>query len=316
MGEGTAIDGGIALLDKPGGITSHDAVARLRRALGTKKVGHAGTLDPMATGLLILGVGPATRLLTHLVGLDKVYEATIRLGATTTSDDADGELLVARDASGIEDAAIAAGIARLTGEISQRPSAVSAIKVDGVRAHERVRAGETVELRARPVTIHEFAQLAVRREAGWIDLDVRVHCSSGTYIRALARDLGEDLGVGGHLTRLRRTAVGPFPVEAAQPVPEWRPRDATEAGPRIPLLDPSEVAGRLFPTVLLTAPQAADLANGKRLELDAPDAPIVAALAPDGRLVGLVALERGRTRVRTNFPVPTQAARTGQDGAS
>lgn len=311
------IGGGVVLLDKPAGITSHDAVARLRRALGTKKVGHAGTLDPMATGLLVLGVGPATRLLTHLVGLDKVYAATIRLGATTTSDDADGDLLVTKDASGVEDAAITAGIAALTGEISQRPSAVSAIKVDGVRAHERVRAGEHVELKARPVTIHAFVPLALRREADRIDLDVRVHCSSGTYVRALARDLGEDLGVGGHLTRLRRTAIGPFQVADAQPVPEWRARDAADgSSPRIHLRTPAEVAERLFPSVRLDGQQAADLANGKRLELDTPDAPTVAALAPDGRLVGLVAIERGRTRVLTNFPVPSQRAGSGQDGVS
>ncbi len=308
MGEGTTTHGGIALLDKPGGITSHDAVARLRRALGTKKVGHAGTLDPMATGLLLLGVGPSTRLLTHLVGLDKVYEATIRLGEATTSDDADGERIAAADASGVTDAAIAAGIAALAGDISQRPSAVSAIKVDGVRAHQRVREGETVELAARPVTIHAFDLLDSRRAGPRIDLDVRVHCSSGTYIRALARDLGEGLGVGGHLIRLRRTAIGPFSIDEAEPVPEWRARDEAGAPARIHLRHPAEVAARLFATLSLDAAQAADLANGKRLEVDAADADIVAALDPDGRLVGLIAIERGRTKVLTNFPV--------QDGVS
>jgi len=308
VGEASTTTNGIALLDKPQGITSHDAVARLRRALDMKKVGHAGTLDPMATGLLILGAGPATRLLTHLVGLDKVYEATIRLGESTRSDDAEGERLAAVDASRTADAAIAEGIARLTGPIQQRPSAVSAIKVDGVRAHERVRAGEEVELRARPVTIHEFVLLATRRHGAVIDLDVRVRCSSGTYIRALARDLGEGLGVGGHLTRLRRTSIGPFDVQDAQPVPEWRARETTEPAPRIRLLSPAAVAAELFPVLRLDAGQAADLANGKRLALDAADQPTAAAIAPDGRLVGLVALERGRTRVLTNFPV--------QDGVS
>jgi len=308
VGEANGARNGIALLDKPAGITSHDAVARLRRALDTRKVGHAGTLDPMATGLLILGVGPSTRLLTHLVGLDKVYEATIRLGQRTRSDDADGELLAETDASGVIAEAIDAGIARLTGPLQQRPSAVSAIKVDGVRAHERVRAGEEVELRARPVTVHEFALLATRRHGAVIDLDVRVHCSSGTYIRALARDLGADLGVGGHLTHLRRTRVGPFGVADAEPVPEWRAREATEPAPRIRLMGAAEVASELFTVLRLDAQQAADLANGKRLALGAPDAPTAAALAPDGRLVGLVAIEGGRTRVLTNFPV--------QDGVS
>ncbi len=331
---------GIALLDKPQGITSHDAVARLRRALGTKKVGHAGTLDPMATGLLILGVGPSTRLLTHLVGLDKEYVATIRLGVATTSDDADGEVVAVRaaaiSASGAGEltrGGIEARIARLSGVIRQRPSAVSAIKVDGVRAYDRVRAGEAVELAPRVVTVSEFALLAIRSavaatpdgaELPVTDLDVRVRCSSGTYIRALARDLGEDLGVGGHLTALRRTEVGPFLVADAVPVPAWRERDAGSAGtaalpvpppagapagdrtqassPEVVLLSPATVAARLFPVVSLTASEAADLANGKRLEVDAGDADTAAALAPDGRLVGLVEVRNGRTRVLTNFP--------------
>ena len=294
---------GIALLDKPGGITSHDAVARLRRALGTRKVGHAGTLDPMAIGLLILGVGPSTRLLTHLVGLDKEYTATIRLGVATSTDDAEGEVVSAGGAAGVTETAIQEGVAALTGDIRQRPSSVSAIKVDGVRAYDRVRAGETVELAARAVTIREFALLA-RRDASAdeaadpvVDLDVRVRCTSGTYIRALARDLGEGLGVGGHLTALRRSAVGPFRVEDAVPVPEWN-----EAGEPVPLLAPAEVAARLFPVLRLTAPAAADLANGKRVAADMPDADAVAALAPDGRLVGLVEVRGGRTRVLTNFP--------------
>ena len=287
----------------------------------------------MATGLLILGVGPSTRLLTHLVGLDKTYEATIRLGVATTTDDADGEsvsVVPARysttGAGGLNGGILQDEISRLTGEISQRPSAVSAIKVDGVRAYERVRAGEQVELAERRVTVHSFDVLDVREGAtsagehdpgDWspspvVDLDVRVRCSSGTYIRALARDLGERLGVGGHLTALRRTAVGPFLVEDAAPVPE-RVSGAQSASsplgsevvaqPPIPLLAPAEVAGRLFPVVHLTGIEAADLANGKRLELDAPDAPITAAVAPDGRLVGLVEVRQRRTRVLTNFPV-------------
>ena len=294
---GSAVNG-ILLLDKPQGITSHDAVARMRRALGTKKVGHAGTLDPMATGLLILGVGPATRLLTHLVGLDKEYAATIRLGRATTTDDAEGEPIGPAPIGppAVSDAEIAAGVRALTGTILQRPSAVSAIKVGGVRAYQRVRAGEEVELAERPVTIRAFDITAIHR-GDWIDLDVRVACSSGTYIRALARDLGEALGVGGHLTALRRTRVGPFAVSEARRVPE---RDEPFAGEP---LEPAAVAARLFPVLRLDEDAAGDLRNGKRIAVDAPDAPTVAALAPDGRLVGLVAVTGGSARVITNFPV-------------
>lgn len=307
----TPAPNGILLADKPQGLTSHDVVARTRRALGTKKVGHAGTLDPMATGLLVLGAGPSTRLLTHLVGLDKEYFATIRLGQATTTDDAEGEILVpgpsaAGSASGIErvtDDAIAAGIAALTGEILQRPSSVSAIKVDGRRAYDRVRAGEDVELAARKVTVRAF-ELISRRPASsstggnddLIDLEVRVECTSGTYIRALARDLGEALGVGGHLTVLRRTRVGPFTVRDALQVPAFGDPYAGN------LLDPGVVAGRLFPTLHLDTEQATDLANGKRVQVAHPDATMAAAIAQDGRLVGLVSVENGRTRVITNFP--------------
>lgn len=214
---------GLILVDKPGGWTSHDVVARVRRLAGTRKVGHAGTLDPMATGLLILGLNSSTRLLTYIVGADKEYLATIRLGATTTTDDAEGDVVTEADppaVAAVSDEDIARGIRALTGEIEQVPSAVSAIKVDGKRAYARVRAGEEVVLQARAVTIAEFELLAARRLPDpatpvAIELDVRVVCSSGTYIRSLARDLGADLGVGGHLTALRRTRVGPFEVREA-----------------------------------------------------------------------------------------------------
>ncbi len=308
---------GVLLVDKPQGITSHDAVARARRALGTKKVGHAGTLDPMATGLLVLGVGPATRLLTYVVGLDKEYTATIRLGQSTTTDDAEGEILGENAVDGVTEDAVRAGIAALTGDILQRPSSVSAIKVDGRRAYDRVRAGEDVELPERAVRVRAFEVVAERRvpssgprestglpgpshEIEVIDLDVRVECSSGTYIRALARDLGEALGVGGHLTALRRTRVGPFDVRDAVPLgldTGFAVLDAREQ-----LREPTEVASRLFPVLALDAEQAADLANGKRIRVDHPDASTAAAVAPDGRLVGLVAVEHGRIRVLTNFP--------------
>lgn len=284
---------GILLVDKPQGITSHDVITRARRAIGTRKVGHAGTLDPMATGLLVLGVNAATRLLTWVVGLDKEYTATIRLGAASTTDDAEGELGAARDTSHVTDAAVAAGTAALTGPILQRPSSVSAIKVDGRRAYALVREGEQVELAERPVTISEFAVLETRRTDGWLDLDVRVACSSGTYIRALARDLGESLGTGGHLTVLRRTRIGPFAVASASSLD-----DDLAAH----MLEPADVASTLFERVDLTPEQAVDLGHGKRIALGATGAGTLAAVAPDGRLVGLVENVAGRAHVLVNFP--------------
>jgi tRNA pseudouridine55 synthase len=281
---------GILLVDKPGGLTSHDVVARTRRAAGTRKVGHAGTLDPMATGLLVLGLNSSTRLLTYLVGLDKEYFATIRLGTTTTTDDAEGETVSTSSTHGVTDEAIADGIAALTGEISQVPSSVSAIKVDGKRAYALVREGETVELKPRAVTIGAFELLARRGD----ELDVRVECSSGTYIRALARDLGAALAVGGHLTALRRTRIGPFSVAEAS---ELEDIDVA-AG----LIEPTAAASRLFPTLTLDAQQAVDLAHGKRFSVDAPDGSPVAAVAETGRLVGLVTIADGRLSPLVNFP--------------
>ena len=285
---------GVLLVDKPAGITSHDVVARTRKFVGTRKVGHAGTLDPMATGLLVLGINNSTRLLTWVVGLDKEYTATIRLGASSTTDDAEGELsqrCTPTALAAVTEAALAEGIARLTGAISQRPSSVSAIKVDGKRAYALAREGAGVVLEARSVTVSAFDLLAVRR-GGWIDLDVRVECSSGTYIRALARDLGQSLGVGGHLTALRRTRIGPFGVAEAVEI------GAEMAGS---LLTPAAAAARLFHSLPLTQDQATDLSNGKRIEL--PDSPGVhAAVAPDGRLIGLLEVVDGRARVLVNFP--------------
>lgn len=289
--------GGILLLDKPQGPTSHDLVARTRRALGTRKVGHAGTLDPMATGLMILGVESATRLLTYLVGLDKEYTATIRLGQATTTDDAEGDILAGIDASPVTDAAVADAIAPLTGDIQQVPSTFSAIKVDGRRAYDRARSGEEVELKPRAVTVSAFEILDTRREGTLVDLDVRVAVSSGTYVRALARDLGSALGVGGHLTALRRTRVGPFSVDEAGAPDDDPAGDLADA-----LRAPAEVAGRLFPTVELDADSAVALTHGKRVAVSVPDAPIVAALTPDGRLGGLVTVENGSARVLVNFP--------------
>lgn len=295
---------GILLVDKPQGVTSHDVVARARRLLGTRKVGHAGTLDPMATGLLLLGVDSSTRLLTYLVGLDKEYIATIRLGVATDTDDAEGETTATADASGVDDGAIAQGIAALTGSIEQIPSTFSAIKVHGRRAYDLARSGEDVTLAGRPVMIHAFDLLAVRREGEIIDLDVRVTCSSGTYIRALARDLGVDLGVGGHLTALRRTRVGPFAVVDGSVLPDPRqdPETAAAFEGESRLLAPADVAGRLFPAIALTGEQSRDIAHGKRVELDHPDVDIAAAVTPEGRLAALIELRRGRARVLLGLP--------------
>jgi len=203
---------GIVVVDKPAGMTSHDVVARLRRIFGTRKVGHAGTLDPMATGVLVAGIERGTKLLAHLVAQDKVYETTIRLGAATTTDDAEGDVVEKHDASGVTDGEVRAEAAKLTGAIMQVPSKVSAIKIGGRRAHELVRAGEEVEIPPREVTVHSFDLGEIRRHGEFVDVDARVHCSSGTYIRSLGRDMGAALGVGGAsdcLATLTRRVVLP-----------------------------------------------------------------------------------------------------------
>jgi len=294
-------------IDKPSGHTSHDVVARARRALGTRKVGHAGTLDPMATGLLTLGVGASTRLLTYLVGLDKQYETTMVLGRATTTDDAEGEALGEAAPPAALDAVtpdrLAREVATLTGAIEQRPSAVSAIKVDGRRAYDRVRAGEEVELPARAVTVAHFEVLDVRRlpdgvdGAACIEVDARIDCSSGTYIRALARDLGAALGVGGHLSALRRTRVGPFLLDRAIDLDRLAEQGADA------LASASAVAEELFPVLRLDAQQTIDLGHGKKLAVtDHDDADTVAAVAEDGRLVALISVRRGVGRTLVGFP--------------
>ncbi|HEY9308204.1 MAG TPA: tRNA pseudouridine(55) synthase TruB [Microbacterium sp.] len=310
---------GILLVDKPRGITSHDVVARARRALGTRKIGHAGTLDPMATGLLVLGVEGATRLLTFIVGLDKTYEATIRLGVATDTDDAEGQVVSVTDAA-LDSPAIRAGIAALTGRISQVPSTYSAIKVDGRRAYDLARAGEDVQLKAREVTVSRFEVLAERRLStgsgivagdagaagagsempGVIDVDVVVDCSSGTYIRSLARDLGAALGVGGHLTSLRRTRIGPFDVAGAPGVEDLA--DAT-------MVDPATAAGAVLGRFEVTGDEARDLRHGKRLLGAAGRLPATpaAAIDPDGGLVGVV--ERRGDDVKSAMNMPEGGAR-------
>lgn len=299
-----SLPNGILLVDKPAGITSHGVVARARRALGTRKVGHAGTLDPMATGLLVLGVGPATRLLTYVVGADKTYEATIRLGRSSSTDDAEGELsdLAPREQlDALDDAAIGAAALPLTGVILQRPSAVSAIKVDGQRAYARVRAGEDVELAARAVTVSRFAVGPARHTADGVDVDATIDCSSGTYIRALARDLGHALGVGGHLTALRRTRIGPLGVDEAVDLDGDLPAA---------LLSPAELAARLFPVIAFGAEDAVALGHGKRVRVPdtegetsgPPEGGPIAALDPSGRLIGLIERRGAVARVLANFP--------------
>ncbi len=276
----TETPAGIVVVDKPAGLTSHDVVARLRRILTTRKIGHAGTLDPMATGVLVCGVGRGTKLLGHLALDTKAYTATVRLGAATTTDDAEGETITTADASDVDEAAVRAGMAELTGAIEQVPSSVSAIKVDGQRAYARVRAGEEVVLPARPVTVSAFELLALRRTGPFLDLDVAVECSSGTYVRALARDLGAGLAVGGHLTALRRTRVGPFGLEHA------RSLEQLAAAPALSLpLDAAVDAA--FPRRDVDADLATDLSHGRSLPT-AGIAGTYGVFAPDGRALALV----------------------------
>jgi tRNA pseudouridine55 synthase len=289
------------VVDKPAGWTSHDVVGKARGLLGTRKVGHAGTLDPMATGVLVLGVERATKLLGHLSLDTKTYTATIRLGLATTTDDAEGEPLDGADAAGLDEAAVRAGVAALTGDLQQVPSTVSAIKVDGRRAYDRVRAGEDVELAARPVRVARFDVEALRRGDGVLDLDVVVDCSSGTYVRALARDLGAALRtadgrpVGGHLTALRRTRVGPFTLEHARTIDELVAETNGPAGRASLSLDLDAATGTAFPRLDVDDATATDLSHGRPLPARGQPG-TVAVFGPDGHVVGLVADDRGRAR--------------------
>ena len=271
---------GILVVDKPAGVTSHQVVGRVRRLMGTRKVGHAGTLDPMANGVLIVGINRATRLLGHLSLHDKDYTATMRLGVGTVTDDAEGEVTATTDASAIDDEAIGAAMLRQTGQIQQVPTAVSAIKVNGQRAYAKVRAGEDVVLQPRAVTVSRFEATAIRRQGQVVDVDVEVTCSSGTYVRALARDVGADLGVGGHLTALRRTRVGPFDLTAACP-------DIFAEGAVTPTpMTMAEAAALSFPIVHVTADQEAAIGVGRRLNITVP-AEVTAMIAETGELLAL-----------------------------
>ena len=275
---------GLVIVDKPAGWTSHDVVARLRRLAGTRRVGHAGTLDPMATGVLVVGVGRATRLLGHLTVTDKTYEATIRLGATTVTDDAEGEVTGGASAAEVTDEAIAAGIGDLTGPIQQVPSAVSAVKIDGVRSYKRVRSGENVELAPRPVVVRRFDVSAVRRTGPFVDVDAHVECSSGTYVRALARDLGAALGVGGHLTALRRSAVGPYGLGEA--------RTLDALAERFEVMPLAAAAAAAFPRLDVDHETAVRVSHGAPLEPMGLGPGPVAIFGPDGTLLSL-AEDRG-----------------------
>ena len=272
-------------MDKPAGMTSHDVVSRVRREFGTRKVGHAGTLDPMATGVLILGIERGTKFLAHMVTATKAYNATISLGASTTTDDFEGEIISQTSAAHITDAEILSAIANLTGDIMQKPAKVSAIKIDGRRAYQRVRDGEDVDIPARPVTVNRFEVLESRQSPR--EVDVVVECSSGTYIRSLARDLGEALGVGGHLTALRRTEVGPFSLDDASPL------DSMELS-----LNLDEALVRCYPRLDVTAEESHKLAMGQWLEPRGVKG-TYAAVGPDGRSIALVK-EKGK-RLSTVF---------------
>jgi tRNA pseudouridine55 synthase len=304
--------GGLLVVDKPAGWTSHDVVARARRLCGTRRVGHAGTLDPMATGVLVLGVERGTKLLTFLVGCDKAYAATIRLGMATLTDDAEGETTSARGVDDVPalEAALPSAVTALTGAIEQVPSSVSAIKVKGVRSYARVRQGDTVDLPARPVTVSRFDVVSVRPatttpEVGpaidVVDVDVEVEVSSGTYVRALARDLGEALGVGGHLTALRRTRVGRFGIEAAVSLDDLAAASEADGPDGVPLLPIAEAARAQLPVHEVSAEEAVALGHGQRIASAVDGAEAVAAIDPTGRLVAVLDESRPTARAKVVF---------------
>lgn len=281
---------GFALVDKPQGWTSHDVVGRLRRLYGQRRVGHAGTLDPMATGVLVVGLGAATRLLRFVQGQPKTYEATIRVGQGSVTDDAEGEIT---ESPGWEwdPAGLSAAVSALTGDILQVPSAVSAVKVNGVRSYARVRSGEQVELAARPVYIARFEVIGQPRiEGNHVDLDVLVQCSSGTYVRALARDLGVRLGSAAHLTALRRTAVGPIGVEECAPLGQEPPS----------VVSAEDLVSRVLPVLAVSDEEGAALRNGQRLHVNAGDGTYVVLVA--GQWQSVVAVTDGQTRIEVNAP--------------
>jgi tRNA pseudouridine55 synthase len=279
---------GFLVVDKAPAMTSHDVVAVARKALGTRKVGHAGTLDPMATGVLVLGFGNGTRLLQYITDGDKSYIATVVLGAATVTDDQEGEVISEVDASNISDEQIKSGLSKMVGEIQQRPSSVSAVKVAGERAYDRVRAGEVFELAARTITISSLVVLDIRRTGTRIEIDIDVTCSAGTFIRAIARDLGDDLTVGGHLSSLRRTRVAGFAIDQAITFEALKSQD-------FKTLELSDVARQTFTVRELALDEVAELSFGRPLTSNASDE-IFAALSPDNRLIALLKNEIGKAK--------------------
>jgi tRNA pseudouridine55 synthase len=279
---------GFLVVDKAPAMTSHDVVAVARKALGTRKVGHAGTLDPMATGVLVLGFGNGTRLLQYITDGDKSYVATVVLGAATVTDDQEGEIISETDASRITDEEIRSGLLKMVGEIQQRPSSVSAVKVAGERAYDRVRAGEVFELAARTITISSLDILDIRRQGSRIEIDIDVTCSAGTFIRAIARDLGNELKVGGHLSALRRTRVAGFSIDQAITFEALKGQD-------FKTLELSDVARQTFKVRELALDEVAELSFGRPLTLNVSDE-IFAALSPDNRLIALLKNEIGKAK--------------------
>jgi tRNA pseudouridine55 synthase len=279
---------GFLVVDKAPAMTSHDVVAVARKALGTRKVGHAGTLDPMATGVLVLGFGNGTRLLQYITDGDKSYIATVVLGAATVTDDQEGEVIYEADGSNISDEQIKSGLSKMVGEIQQRPSSVSAVKVAGERAYARVRAGEVFELAARTITISSLVVLDIRRSGTRIEIDIDVTCSAGTFIRAIARDLGDDLSVGGHLSSLRRTRVAGFAIDQAITFEALKSQD-------FKALELSDVARQTFTVRELALDEVAELSFGRPLTSNASDE-IFAALSPDNRLIALLKNEIGKAK--------------------
>jgi tRNA pseudouridine55 synthase len=283
----------VLIIDKPGGITSHGVVSVVRRTIGTRKVGHAGTLDPMATGVLVIGIGQATKVLGHLALRDKEYFATIRFGASTTTDDREGDFVDQADPlqlARVSDSAITEAASRYVGMIDQVPSSISAIKVDGQRAYARVRAGEDLQLKARKVEVTSFDVLSISRSDECLDIEVRVECSTGTYIRALARDIGADLGVGGHLIALRRSRVGPFSVTASEELVPWSEGSDPEAA-LVPL---SDVARAAFTCIAVDEGRASDITHGRRIEWPGSDADVIALMDGSGALLALAEEREGR----------------------
>ena len=286
---------GLVIVDKPAGWTSHDVVARIRRLAGTRRVGHAGTLDPMATGVLVVGVEKATRLLGHLTLTDKEYSATIRLGQATDTDDADGQVISATPVGGVSAETLTAAVTALTGEIQQVPPGISAIKVAGKRAYRLTRDGAPPQLAARTVTVRALVVRAVRPVGESLDVNVEVTCSSGTYIRAIARDLGDALGVGGHLTMLRRTRVGPYDLTAARSLDKLA-SGLDQPGAELEMVPLEDAAAAAFPSWTLTESEARSLSHGARLPAAGLGPGPVAAFGPDGALVALVTEEGGTAK--------------------